>query len=104
MTDKRQLPPRVTRSYREFAFYLASMPCACNGPSHCPTCVARMTVARVTHSPDPAIVKRCGRCTIFKRGNDFTPDARYADGLSPWCSACSSEYHKERRRAAHAEA
>lgn len=97
---KRQLAPGVTRSYRAAVMYIASQRCWCaTQPELCTPCVARMTVSRVTHSPDPAIVKCCGRCKAFKRGDQFYADDRYADGLATMCCSCTRKDGKSRRAA-----
>lgn len=96
----RRPAPAVTRSYRAAVMYIASLKCWCDGqPELCTPCVARMTVSRVTGTPDPSIVKCCGRCKTFKRGDQFYPDARYADGLASWCSSCTRADSRRREAA-----
>lgn len=39
-------------------------------------------------------MKKCSRCGIEKDVSEFSPHARYADGLNCWCKSCVREYAK----------
>jgi 5-methylcytosine-specific restriction endonuclease McrA len=44
---------------------------------------------------DPGIEKVCKRCGTARSIELFNKDARYVDGLQPWCKVCYAEYRKQ---------
>lgn len=54
--------------------------------------------SKINHdfAPDGTEVKRCSRCNIWKRPDEYTKNKSKSDGFCDKCKTCLKEYRHER--------